>query len=134
MDRIEGRQDDMEKAMRSLEGIVGRVEQNQKNADKVSEMQFKTLDTGLASMRSAFDQFTLRINGLISGEIQLPQQVDLMADWKAWRKDKDEEAEAQAVLNGQVRFFGNLVKIVIGGNAVILLGGIAWLVANIQHP
>lgn len=137
MDRMEEKYDDLAREVASLTGTVARVELNQAHQAELSKQSFAALDRGLDVVGGKLDAFITRVNGLISGEIRLPQNDALMADWREWRngvENKLELSEAklgeQAVLNGQVRLSANLLKILVGGNVVAIIGVIAALMKS----
>lgn len=138
MDRIEGRQDTMETEVRTLSATVSRVELNQQHATELAKLRFDAIEHGLGQISTEFKSFSTRIEGVLSGEIILPaarQGQELVADYKAWRKEVDdwrEERDNERARNAGVSMTFS------GGKAVILtvaavVGPIVALVALITR-
>ena len=132
MDRIEARQDTIESKVTDLASVVARVELNQIHADRVSDLQFKALDGAVKNIDGALERFMGRINGILSGEVRLPQNDALMQEWRDWRDDVNKRLEQsegkldeQAVLNGQVRLIGRITVFLVTSNIIAIIAGIA---------
>ncbi len=90
LDRIEQRQDDMERAIHALESTVGRVEQNQAHAEELNRLRFNSLDTAVLTLSTDLKGFMARIEAMISGEVETSatrQGRQLVEDYKAWRRE-----------------------------------------------
>ena len=73
MDRMEDRQDNMEKTLANLSGTVARVELNQKHAEELNLLRHDALKTGLDSLTGIVGTFITRIEGIIDGTVQTAQ-------------------------------------------------------------
>lgn len=127
MDRMEARQDNLESKVDSLAATVGRVEVNQDNAEKLNVLRFGSLDTAVKNLTGTLDAHMKRIEGIITGEIetaQTRQGRDMVADYFSWRKEVDDDREAQAVLNGQVRLLGRLAVLLVTSNVLTIAAAI----------
>jgi hypothetical protein len=113
MDRIEQRQDGIEAEVRTLADSVSRVALNQTHQSELNKLRFDSLDASINNVGATLERFMARINSIITGEIQLPQSVSLMTDWRDWREEVDKDRDGQAVLNGQVRLLGRLAVLLV---------------------
>lgn len=96
MDRLEQNHELLARDVTTLSATVARVELNQTHAADLNKLRFDALDVGLGTLKSTLDAFMARINGVVSGEIKLPQAVQgeqLVADYLAWRKVVDGRLE-----------------------------------------
>lgn len=119
MDRMETRQDNIEAKVTDLATVVSRVELNQQHATELATLRFNAVDTAVKNIDGTLERFMGRINAIVSGEVQLPQSQQIMADYRKWvesveqrftvldpaLKDRVSELEAKAIdpLIGRVR-------------------------------
>jgi hypothetical protein len=127
MDRIEQRQDGVEKEVRTLAATIGRVEVNQEHAAEVNKIRLDALDAGIKLVSVQVTDFMRRIDGMITGEVETAQSRsgrELVADYKKWREGIDKDRESQAVLNGQVRILGRLAVILVSSNLLAIAAAV----------
>lgn len=125
LDRVEQRVDGLEREVASLSGTVGRVEQNQQHQSELNKLRFDSLDTSINGVAATLDRFMVRINGIVSGEIRLPQTEQgeaLVKDYQDWRKDVDRDREAQAILAGQLRLLGRIAIVLATSQVFVIIG------------
>ncbi|HET7070148.1 MAG TPA: hypothetical protein VFI40_04945 [Nocardioides sp.] len=125
MDRLEGRQDGVEKEVRDLAVTVGRVESNQKHADELSLLRHQALETGIKSLGGQFSDFTRRFEAILTGEVetvQMKQGQAMLLEWNDWRKTVNGEIEAlqEAKDQGAARTAGR-VDVISWAKAVALV-------------
>lgn len=129
MDRMEQRHETLEVEVRTLASTVSRVEMNQNHAVELNKLRFDALDTGLKSIGGQLTDFTKRMEGILSGEVETAQGrqgAALVADYVEWRKAVDRDRDAQAVINGQMRLLGRLaVLLTIGGGVTTVCSIVA---------
>lgn len=125
MDRMEQNHEQLVKEVAGLTSTIARVELNQTHAEELNKLRFGALDVSVSNLGTKLDAFMARINALISGEVRLPQNDALMKDWRDWRADTEGRLDEQAVLNGQVRLLGRLAVLLVSGNVVALVVGVA---------
>jgi hypothetical protein len=109
---------------------VARVELNQKHAEELNRLRFDALDLNQKTLTTQVSEFIKRIDGLISGETEMPRQRDLMADWVKWRGEVEADREAQAVRNGRIDLVAKVVYGLVGGNVVAIAGAILWVASG----
>ena len=129
---MEQRQDSTETEVRTLAATVARVEQNQIHASELNKLRFDSLDLGIKSLAGQLDTFTKRVEGILTGEIETPtgrQGREIVADYKEWRQEVDDDREAQAILNGQVRLIGRLAVLLVSSN-LLAIGAAIYAIAN----
>lgn len=93
IDRLEQRQDGIERQVSGLATTVDRVEINQKHAEELAVLRFGSLDSAVKAVDATLERFMGRINAIVSGEVRLPQAVageELVRDYQAWRSKVDE--------------------------------------------
>jgi hypothetical protein len=119
MERMEQRQDNMEAKVSDLATVVNRVELNQQHATELATLRFNAVDTAVKNIDGTLERFMGRINAIVSGEVQLPQNQAIMNAYLEWQrgvearfgeldpglKDRVAELEAKAIdpLNARVR-------------------------------
>ena len=149
MDKLEERQGIVETRVSELGAVVARVEQNQVHAAELNKLRFDSLDTGVKGVTDTLERFMGRINAIVSGEVKLPQAAQgekLVADYQEWRKGVDsklgtiytseQRRDIETRLDrhentlAQVSLVGKIVVVLLSGNALAILGGIAWLVTH----
>lgn len=130
---MEKKHDELAKEVVSLTKIVNRVEQNQEHATELNKLRFDALDLGVKSVSGQLTDFIRRIDGVLTGEIETTQTRagrEVIEDYKEWRGEVDHRLDDQDVLNGQVRLLGRLAVILIGSNALTIIGAVAYYVSN----
>jgi transcriptional regulator with XRE-family HTH domain len=146
MDRMEQKHEDLAREVGVLSSTVARVEQNQTHAAELNKLRFDSLDTGIGSVKDTLDRFMGRVEGIITGEIQTAQTKtgqEMVADYVKWRKETDERLsrtstpewrdEVEKRLDSfdkfetQGRLLGRITVILLGGNAIAIIGVIAAL-------
>lgn len=143
----------LEGSVSGLTGAVQAIELNQKHAETVTNLRFNAIDTAVAANTKALSDFMARVEGIITGEIQTAggrQGAELVADYKtwrtsvekrlpaddevdeyrAWRREVDADRKETDVVITQVKFLGNLVRIVVAGNVLAIVAAIYALLAK----
>jgi hypothetical protein len=121
MDRIEQRQEKQEAEMGVLTATVARVEINQNHAAELTKLRFDALERGVGDVAGTLKVFMGRIEGILSGEIVTQQSKagqEMVADYREWREEVD-------TFIAQGRLIGRLVNLLIAGNAIAIIAGIA---------
>jgi hypothetical protein len=93
MDRMESRHEDLAKEVATLTVTTGQIVLNQKHAEDLNELRFKSLDSAVGLLATDLKGFMTRIDGIITGEtetIQARQGRELVADYMTWRKATDQ--------------------------------------------
>jgi hypothetical protein len=129
LEKVELNHESLAKEVAGLTSTVNQVELNQRHAEELNKLRFGSLDQAIITLRGEvaavggdLKGFMSRIEGLITGETELPQQRALMADWSSWRKDVDEDREGQRVLNGQMKLLGRLAVLLVTSNVLTVVG------------
>lgn len=92
MDRMEIKHEDLAKDVAVITATVGQVVLNQKHAEDINELRFKSLDTAVGQIGSDLKTFITRIEGMIDGTVetnQARQAAQVMADYMKWRGETD---------------------------------------------
>lgn len=132
MDRMESRQDEQAKQIADIRSAVDLVVVNQRHADEINSSRHELLKAAIADVGKEFKDFSARINALISGEIRLPQQTEMLADWTGFRGKtesrldalEDQQAKTNGVWVAIGGFKGAVVAIAAIASPVIVLVGI----------
>ncbi len=85
IERVERRHETLEGEVRALVQTVSRVEQNQEHATELNKLRFDALDTGVKSIGGQLGDFTKRIEGILTGEVETVQGrqgQQLVAEYK----------------------------------------------------
>ena len=137
MDRMELKHEDLAKDVATLTATVGQVVLNQKHAEELNELRFKSLDTAVGQIGSDLKGFMARIEGMVDGTIQTAQSrqaAETLADYFKWRKEVDDERDAQKVMNGQVRLIGRIAILLTIGGGITTLCSVVALAVTLSHP
>lgn len=128
MDRQEERHEDLAKEVAGLTATMGQVVQNQKHAEELNELRFKAqntavsqLDTHITDVAHDLKGFMLRIDGIISGEVetvQTRQGQAIIADFMSWRKGVDSRVD---VLEDAAERRGGVMDALRGGKGLVLM-------------
>ena len=81
----------------------------------------------MSSLGSDLKTFMARIEGMISGEVETSaarEGRELVADYKKWRVEVDDDREKAAVLSGRLDLLGKLAVILIGGQAFAIVAAL----------
>lgn len=133
MDRMEQRHEELAKEFSSLASTVGRIELNQSHQTELNKLRFDALDKSMTDLDATLSTFMARINAIITGEVKLPQTASgeqLIADYREWRENTDRRLDAQDVLVGQMKLLGRLAAVLVGSNALAVIGTLAWLASG----
>lgn len=122
LDRIEAKYDDLSGRVDGLAGTVERVELNQKHAEELNRLRFDALDAAQKATHEDLKQFMRRIEGIITGEVQLPSAVEgkaLVDDYKRWRGGVDTTLT-------QTRLLGR-IAVILATSGVVSGAIAAWV-------
>jgi hypothetical protein len=124
MDALERSHTEQAKEIASLHTAISRVEASFVTFEKVSEMQFKSLDSSITALRSTVEPFMRRIDGMLTGEVETSQQRDgrrELEDYRKWRDGVDDFISS-------ARTIGNVTKFLVGGQVLTIFVAIAALI------
>ena len=132
MDRIEGRQDGTDAKVDTLAATVARVEMNQTHQAELNKLRFDALDTGVGTVRDALERFMGRIEGIITGEVRLPQNERLMKDYQdreakrdVWEAKVDERLDGHDKYETQGRLLGRIGVLLVTSNIIAIIAAVA---------
>lgn len=115
--------DALERNHGDLSLTVARVEQNQKHAEELNKLRFDALEASVRSLGSQLSEFMKRIEGIITGEIQLPAQRDLLQEYRD--RNKRVDARLDALEDARVRQSGIFVALGGAKGAVVAISAVA---------
>src|SRR4051812_5309543 len=127
LSRLEAKYDELAKQLGSAVATIDRVESNQQHAEELNKLRFTALDTSVGTLSTDLKGFMSRIEGLISGEVRLPQQERIMAEYLAFKDDTETRLDLQDVRNGRIDLIGKVVWGLVGGNIVAIVGFVVWV-------
>lgn len=136
---MEVRHEDLAKDVATLTATTAQVVQNQKHAEELNELRFKSLDQHVGSLGSDLKGFMNRMEGIMTGDIKTAAARDLeeakavaerdggkiMAEWTEWRRDTDRRLDGQDLRNAR----GEGIFMTLGGAK-----GVAIMLAAIASP
>lgn len=114
------RMDALERNHNTLAGTVQLIEANQRHAEELNKMRFESLETAVKGVGTDLKGFMLRIEGMISGEVETVQSREgraLVADYKKWREKVDTTLD-------QVRLMGRLGVLLVTSNLLAIAAAI----------
>lgn len=97
IERMEVKHEDLAKEVAGLTATTGQVVLNQKHAEDINELRFKSLDTAVGLIGTDLKGFMARVEGILSGDIQTAssrQGLAVIEDYNAWRKEVDARLDA----------------------------------------
>lgn len=131
MDRMEQNHEQVTRDLASLTGTVTRVELNQTHADELNKVRFASLDRSVEGVSGKLDAFMSRIEGIITGEIQLPmarEYDERRKDLAAWRDGVDGRLDGHDKFETQARLLGRLAIVLLTTNVIsVVVAAIAFV-------
>lgn len=94
MERLEEKYDGIAGAVGKLEGAVAVIQHEQESAAQLAKERHGNLEARLTTVSAQLTGFMARIEGLLTGEVQMPQQREALARWEKWRDGTDTRLDA----------------------------------------
>jgi hypothetical protein len=124
------------------------LEMRQAHAEELNKLRFGSLEASVASLASDLKLFMVRIEAVLSGELDTNatrQTRNERAEWQDWRRAVDsdrtriaavdldqveKDREAFAVLQGQLNQLGRIALILVGGNALAIVAAVYAIIQS----
>jgi len=90
---MEQRQDGTDAKVDTLAATVARVELNQTHQAELSKLRFDALDTSVGTVHGTLERFMGRVEGLITGEVRLPQSEKMLKDYENWHESVEDRLD-----------------------------------------
>lgn len=118
------------------------LEMRQAHAEELNKLRFGSLEASVAVLSSDLKAFMIRIESVLSGELDTTatrQSAAERAEWQAWRRSVDadrfriaavdldkveEDRERFAVQSGRLDLLGRLAVILIGTSGAALVAAL----------
>ena len=118
---MELKHEDLAKDVAALTATTAQVVLNQKHAEELNELRFKSLDTAVSQISTDLKGFMVRIDGIMTGEVETTQSRagrELVAEWTSWRKEVEAWRDVQDQRNAVQ---GGVLKTLSGAKGIILM-------------